>query len=273
MKVWTLGGLSWLSLSPALVMAQTLEHKGSHPTLHINPKWTQCSFQIDPSLTQQAWHQFAAEAGDVTYFRPLTDAKPMGRGKFELSVRQSNTAINDEDAAWNDTFVHPDSAHWLFEGNHLQFPGLSLRAGLTNKTDVGLYVTKSIGANYGFVGGQLQQNLVGGAGKDWAASARVSFVSIYGPDDLDFTVYGADVVASREYATPWKKAFVSPYAGVAASFSRAHEKTDAVSLTDENVLGAHATVGAVARISAARIAVEYDVARVNSLSFKVGFVK
>ena len=46
----------------------------------------------------------------------------MGRGKFEVSVLQWQTDIDDHDAAWNDTFVHPDSVHWLFEGSGPQVP-------------------------------------------------------------------------------------------------------------------------------------------------------
>src|SRR5689334_8611482 len=89
---------------------------GDNPHLHINPRWKECSFQIDPSLTQSEWHQFAAEAGLVTYFRPLVDAKPMGRKRFEVSILQWNTKIDEGDGAWNNTFVHPDSTHWLIGG-------------------------------------------------------------------------------------------------------------------------------------------------------------
>ena len=101
-------------------------HDGPH--LHINTKWKECSFQIDPSLTQEAWHQFTREAAMVVYFRPLTDAKPMGAGRFELSVLQWNTKIDESQDAWNNTFVHPHSEHWLIGGEELPFPGLSLRA-------------------------------------------------------------------------------------------------------------------------------------------------
>ena len=103
------------------------------------------------------------EAGLVVYFRSLTDARPMGRGKFEVSVLQWQPNINDHDSAWNDTFVHPDSAHWLFEGSGLSFPGLTVRAGVSDKTDVGVCFTRNPNANYGFVGGQVQRNLVGGS--------------------------------------------------------------------------------------------------------------
>jgi hypothetical protein len=183
---------------------------------------------------------------------------------------QWKTGIDNADAAWNDTFVHPDSTHWLFEGSGLKFPGLMVRAGIADKTDVGAYFTKSPGANYGFYGAQLQQNFVGSASHDWAAAARVSLMSMYGPDDLNLNVYGADLVASRNFAlSRW--AAVSPYVGVSTYLSTAHEKSAVVALDDEHVLGAQASVGASVQLSVARLGVEYNVARVNSFSLKVGF--
>jgi hypothetical protein len=243
--------------------------QSGRPKLHVNPRWKQCSFQLDPSLTQSAWHQFTREAGLVAYFRPLADARPMGKGHFDLSMLQWTTGIDDETSAWNDTFVHPDSTHWLFEGSGLQFPGLMARAGLTGNTDVGVYFTKNTGANYGFYGAQLQRSLVSSR-SDWAAAARVSFVSMYGPADLDLRVYGVDLLTSRRWAlSRW--ASVSPYVGVSSYLSTSHEKTTAVALDDERVLGARATMGAEVQLSVARLGVEYAAANVNSLSLKVGF--
>ena len=239
------------------------------PKLHVNPRWRECSFQLDPSLTQAAWRQFTREAGLVVYFRPLSDARPMGKGKVEVSAVMAKTGIDDADPAWNDTFVHPDSEHVLFEGSGLQFPGLMVRAGVTGRTDVNLYVTKSPGANYGFYGAQLQRTLLGGRAGGWATAARVSFVSMYGPEDLDFRVVGADLVASRQVKlASW--ASLSPYAGVSGYLASSHEKTTAVSLTDEHVPGAQANVGATLQLSAARLGIEYNVASVRSLSMKVG---
>src|SRR6476660_6369744 len=130
-----------LALSQSTLLAQST----NVPKLHINPRWKECSFQLDPALTQTAWRQFTQEAGLVAYFRPLSDARPMGKGHFEVSMLQWKTGINDTDAAWNDTFVHPDSTHWLFEGDGLKFPGIMARAGVSGNTDVGVYLTKSPG--------------------------------------------------------------------------------------------------------------------------------
>jgi hypothetical protein len=258
-----------LALAAIALVQTSAAAQGGRPTLHINPKWKECSFQLDRSLTQSAWRQFTQEAGLVAYFRPISDARPMGRGHFELSMLQWQTGIDDADAAWNDTFVHPDSTHWLFEGSGLAFPGLMVRAGVADRTDVGVYFTKNPGANYGFYGAQLQQSLVRDATRDWAAAARVSFVSMYGPDDLDLAVYGVDLLASRRFAlSRW--AAVSPYVGASTYLSTSHEKTAAVTLDDERVLGAQGMVGASVQLSVARLGVEYNVARVPSLSLKVG---
>ena len=253
-----------VALSQAPAGAQT----DPHPKLHVNPRWKECSFQLDPSLTQAAWRQFTREAGLVAYFRPLADARPMGRGNFEVSMLQWQTNIDDSAPAWNDTFVHPDSTHWLFEGKGLKFPGFTARAGVTAKTDVAVYFTKNPNANYGFYGAQLQQNLFEGA-SGWSASARTSFMKIYGPEDLDFTTFGGDVVLSRRLTvSKWIR--VSPYAGVSSYLANSHEKSAVVNLADEHVLGGQAMVGAEVQLSKARLAAEYNVARVNSFSLKVG---
>jgi len=256
-------------ISSASAAAQ--QHDHDHPpTLHVNPRWRECSFQLAPSLSRDAWRQFTREAGLVTYFRPLADARPMGKGKFEVSAVQWQTAIDHHDDAWNDTFVHPDSTHYLFDGSRLPIPGLMVRAGVGEKTDVGLYVTKNPGANYGFVGGQVQRSLVGGASHEWAAAVRASFTSLYGPEDLDFAVIGWDVVASREIRlTKW--AALSPYAGVSSYLARAHEKSAVVDLKDEYEGGSQVMVGTTLQVSGVRLAMEYNRASVNSVSFKVGF--
>lgn len=258
------------AMALAIAMIQTSAGAQNRPTLHINPRWKECSFQLSPSLTQQAWRQFTQEAGLVAYFRPLIDARPMGKGNFEVSLLQYETRIDDADAAWNDTFVHPDSTHWLFEGSGLKFPGLMVRAGVSSKTDVGIYLTRNPNANYGFVGGQVQQNLVNSANAGWAASGRLSLVSLFGPEDLDLAVIGWDMVASREFAlNSW--AAVSPYAGFSSYLSMSREKSPAVDLDNEYVGGSQAMVGAVLQLSGARLAMEYNAAKVNSISMKVGF--
>ena len=205
----------------------------------------------------------------MAYFRPLVDAKPMGAKNFEVSLLQWRTEFDDAKPAWNDTFVHPDSVHWLKEGSRLAFPGITARVGITNKLDAALYINKSIGANYGFYGGQLQYNLVNNLEKKWSASARANFVSMYGPEDLKFTIGGLDLLASKDFPV-YKKISVSPYAGVSTYLSNARETTDKVDLQNEHVAGGQVFVGTVLKLAAARIGFEYNLAKLNTISFKVG---
>jgi len=252
------------------LLASIHSTSAQHAHLHVDSKWDECSFQLDPSLTQSEWHQFAAEAGNVVYFRPLTDAKPMEPGKFELSILQWNTKIDETDGAWNNTFVHPDSSHWLIDGPELPFPGLTFRAGITNKIDAGIYWSERPGANYGVFGAQVQYNFLNDTSRKITASTRINFSTLYGPDDLNLNVYGVDLIASKEFKIHYNWLSLAPYATASPFLSHAHEKTDAVDLNDENLFGMQGAVGAVRKISVVRIGVEYNFARVNTFSYKLG---
>lgn len=233
--------------------------------LHVNDRWDDCAIVIDPSLTQGAWHQFVREIGLVAYYRPLASARPLGPRQVELAILDWGTRIDDADAAWNDTFSHPDSTHWLFDGDALLIPGLMLRVGVTDRVDVGGYFTRNFAANYGIVGGQVQYNLVDDLDRNLAAAGRVSAVWLVGPDDLSVSVYGLDLLVSKDV---W---VLSPYVGVSGYLSRGREHTAKVTLDDENIFGLQGTVGAVARVSALRLGAEISLARVPGYSFKVAF--
>lgn len=243
---------------------------GKDVKLHVNPRWSECSFQLDPSLTQDAWREFTEEAGLVAYFRPLRDATSVGVGEVEISLLQWGTDIDDTKSAWNDTFVHPDSTHYLMDGERLPIPGLTVRTGITERIDVGAYWTDNFNANYGFWGAQVQYGFLRDTTNDWAASTRLNFVSLYGPEDFGLFVYGVDFLVSKEFglASDWLS--VSPYAGVSGYSSNSHETAAAVDLRDEHVFGTQAMVGAVMKVSVARLAVEYNVAKVQTISMKIG---
>lgn len=63
---------------------------------------------------------------------------------------------------------------------------------------------------------------------------------------------------------------LAPYVGVSTYVANSHEKTEAVDLHDEIVGDGQAMVGTVLRLSIATLGVEYNFAKVNTLSFKVG---
>jgi hypothetical protein len=239
--------------------------------LHINPQWEECSFQLDPSLSQKEFNTFTREAGMVACFRPLVSARPMGAGRFEASILQWKTGIDETKGAWNNTFVHPHDTHYLIGGDALPFPGLTIRAGITDKLDVGAYWTLRPGANYGFAGAQLQYNLLNGDKHFLDVSSRLGFNTLYGPKDLGFTVSALDLLVSKKINVFKDLISVSPYAGGSAHFTRAKEKSDIVNLKDENVTGLQGMVGVVANIRNFSFAAEYNMANVNTVSLRLGY--
>ena len=250
---------SLIQLSSSPILAQDLfvftEEQGK--------KWSECSFILDPSLSQDAWRQFARENALVIYFRPLSSAKPLGAKNFEFALVDWATKIDEFDSAWNETFAHPDEHHLLADGD-LLFPGLMLRAGVTDRVDIGAYLTKNVNANYGFVGGQVQYSLLDDPERNLAAAFRLSYVRLYGPKDLNTSVVGIDVLASKDLSR------FSPYAGVSTYLGRAQETTSKVDLEDENVLGLQGMVGVSTDISVLRIGAEINLASVPGYSFKIG---
>ena len=259
-----------LSHAQMQVMHGGGHHTADGPKLHVNPKWRECSFQLDPSLTQRSWREFTKEAGLVVSLRPLTDAKPLGVRNFEVSLLQWSTAIDESKDAWNDTFVHPDSTHWLIGGPRLPIMGLMGRMGVTERLDVGLYLTKSPGANYGFYGAQAQYHLFKNEQLRWNTAVRGSFVRMYGPDDLNLTVYTAEVVTSKEFVLHEKWLTLAPYVAASTYLSTSREKSEVLDLKNEQVMSVQASAGVLAKIAFARVAVEYNHGTVNTVSMKVG---
>lgn len=256
---------SIVPLAAAALAVAALAPRASAQHLHTNNRWEECSIVLHPELTPAAWRQFVSELGIVTYFRPMASAKPLGRRNFEVGLLNWGTQIDDADDAWNDTFSHPDSTHYLFDGSALFIPGLQARVGVTDRIDVGLYFTKNTRANYGFVGGQVQYSLPVDEERRVSAAGRLSVVRLFGPDDVQASTYGLDVLVSKEV---W---ILEPYAGVSGYMARGKETTTKVDLDAETAFGAQATLGVTARVSVLRLAVEYHAAKVPGVSMKVAF--
>ena len=256
---------SILTVAVAALSVAALAPRASAQHLHTNHRWEECSIVLHPELTPAAWRQFVSELGIVTYFRPMASAKPLGRGNFEIGLLDWSTQIDDADDAWNDTFSHPDSTHYLIDGSALHIPGLTARVGVTDRIDVGLYFTRNTRANYGFVGGQVQYSLPVSEERRLSAAGRLSVVRLFGPEDVQASTYGLDVLVSKEV---W---MLEPYAGVSGYMSRGKETTTKVDLDAETAFGAQATLGIAARVSVIRLAAEYHAAKVPGVSMKVAF--
>ncbi len=251
------------------VLSQLISAQDVH--LHVNPQWEECSFQLDPSLTQQEFSEFTREAGLVAAFRPLNSASPLGAGRFEISLVQWKTTIDETKGAWNNTFVHPHDEHYLIGGDALPFPGLTTRIGITDKLDAGTYWTMRPGANYGFLGAQVQYSVLNAEQHKVDCSSRLGFNSLYGPKDVNFAVYSLDVLVSRQFTVYKNLLSLSPYVGTSIYLAHSREKSDVVDLKNENALGPQFLIGAVANIWNFRFAAEYNFANVNTVSIRLGY--
>jgi len=257
--------LAGLTLVPAGAAAQN-QH---NVTLHVSDRWKECAIQLDPALTQKAWRQFVEEGGRLIYFRPLTDARPMGRGNWEISVLRWQTGIDDTDPAWNDTFVHPHATHWLYEGSGLAFPGLTARVGVSSRIDLGAYFSKNVRSNYGVAGAQMQVAIIRDPASPWGAAARLSLVSLFGPADVNLASVGLDLLGSRRLDIV-RRVSVTPYVGWSSIASGGRERTDAVNLESELVASSQAMVGAVLEIAMFRIGAEFTTGKASTSSIKLG---
>jgi hypothetical protein len=254
--------------TPAAMAAALISALSGSPleaqVLHVNDRWKDCAFLFAPSLTQTSFRQFVGELGQVTYFRSLASARPMGARNIEITAINWSTKIDGSDDAWNDTFSHPDATHHLVRGPALEVPGFMLRAGATDRADIGVYFTKALDANWGLVGAQVQYSLLNDAERNVAAAARASVTRLFGPDDLSMSVYGVELVASKDVSV------FSPYAGVSGYLAQGAERSSVVDLENENVLGMQAMAGLAINVYVLRVGVEANMAKVPGYSLKIG---
>ncbi len=251
-----------LTSYPAFADGKGDGHKEGGPevVLNVNPEIFTCDIEISPNLTQDEWKVFTKQFGHVIYFNPMASARPLGTKQFDFTIEFKSTAIDQTSGAWNNTFHHPDSIHWL--GDKVAVPAFHARMGVSEKVDVGVYFTH-IGL-YGFIGGEVKYAFLNDTDKGWAASVRGSFMQELNVEDFNFTNYGVDISASKTIGK------FTPYVGVAGTFNHASEVTEKVNLSDENLLDGRLIAGVEFRTKILNLGVELDVSELTTLGFKLG---
>lgn len=218
-------------------------HNDDHPNvaLHVNSELGQCDFDISSDLTQAEWKRASREIGNTLYLDPLSSSAPLGRFNWSLQLESNSFTIDQESGAWNNTFHHPDSAHYLTDNsNRLFVPALRFRMGLTDRIDFGFYYTsaKPFGANYGFLGVEGRYAFLQNIESGWSATVRGSYVMDANVKDFNLSSTGIDVTASK---TLFK--LVTPYAGAALNWNRGKIISNEVSLSTENTVGFRGLAG------------------------------
>lgn len=132
------------------------------------------------------------------------------------------------------------------------------------KWDIGLNLTKSIGANYGFLGGSFKYAFINNKELKYAFAARTSYSTLFGVDDFSYNQITAEILASKTYG------MFSPYVGLAGLFSTANETTNKVDLNRENYFSAQGILGTQFIWKYLSLGAEIDIARINMYTIKIG---
>src|SRR5262245_59777409 len=145
--------ISWSGLATAaialLAPVRAAFAHGADPQLHVGNEYESCYLDLHPELTQSEFRQFAREAGLAARFQQLAPAPTLGVGRLQISLGFTASVIDDSEGAWNNTFSHPESDHWL--GDVQKFPRLILRYGVSDAVDLGAWGTLNPQSNFGFV--------------------------------------------------------------------------------------------------------------------------
>jgi hypothetical protein len=241
-------------------------HDGKHPDviLNVNPLLTTCEFGLSSKLTQSEFKTFNKQLGHIAYFSPLSSAKPLGRMKFDVDLQYKVTPVDQTLGAWNNTFEHVDSTHYL--GDAVVIPFLHARIGVTDRIDVGIIFTHAspFGGHWGFLGGEAKYAFLNNVEHGWAASIRGSFTTLLGVESMKHTNGGIDLAVSKSFGP------VTPYMGVAGTFNHSKETTDRVDLDNENGIDGRLIAGVEFKWKFVNIGAEYDVSELNTFSIKVG---
>jgi hypothetical protein len=236
------------------------------PALHVNTSLEDCSVQFAPELTQGAFRRFAREFGSVSAFKQGSPPTTLGRWGFSVDVEQIFFSVEDESAAWNDTFAHPDADHEL--GSDLSVPKLRLRVGVTDDLDVGAFYAENPNANYGWLGLEAKYRILEQReGMPVALAVRGAYTKTLYVADMNMHALSADVSVGRTF---WN--VLTPYLGLGSDAVVVRETSDAVDLKSEALVVPRLTAGFEVRYWHVAIGAEAQLSALTSYQATVSAV-
>lgn len=258
--------LALMALAPSVALAHGPNGHSADPDLHVNPALKDCNIQFAAELTQSAFHRFVREFGSVSAFKQVAPPTTLGRRGVAIALENISFTVAEKDDAWNDTFHHPDATHEL--GARRQFPKLRLRAGLSDRFDVGAFFTRNPNANYGWVGVEARYGLLRQAATmPVSVALRGAWTRTLYVDDLNLQAATLDATVGRTW---W--GLFTPYVGVGSDAILARETTDVVDLNREEMVVTHATAGAELRYWRFALGAESHFGPLTSLNLQVATV-
>lgn len=248
-----------LCLVPAAAPAQK-------PILHVDPSLKDCEVVFAPELTQSAFRRFVREFGSISAFKQMSPPTTLGKGGVAIGIDMIYFTVDEASDAWNDTFAHPDSLHYL--GSDKKIPSVKLRVGVTDALDMGVYYTRNPNANYGWLGvegryGLLRQNET----MPISLTLRGAYTKTLYVSDMDMHTFTYDVSGGRTF---WNR--VTPYVGWGSDAVWARETSDAVQLKTELQAVSRAFAGVGVRLWHMTLGVEREVGALTRTQVQLAMV-
>lgn len=243
-----------------------LAHDGDDPRgvgLHVGNAHDSCYFDLHPELTARQFRQFAAEGGQLLRFRQTAAADTLGAGTFDVSVGYAYFFLDDAKGAWNNTFSHPQSDHYL--GQQLGVPYLALRVGLTDAVDGEVFGTVNVPSNYGFTGVASKIRLIDEEhGAPVSVAVRPSLSVLVGPSEVQAWNLSADLSVSRRFGG------LAPFAGVTLSSTLAVESSDDTDVGNQLALRPLAFAGVDYHWKFVSVGAQAEISDVAALALRLG---
>jgi hypothetical protein len=249
-----------------LVPGAALAHDLDGPPLHVDPGVKDCSVEFAPNLTQGAFARFVREFGSVSAFKMMAPPTTLGRRQFLLGVEYLSFTVEEHSEAWNDTFAHPNADHPL--GSDKAFPMVRLRAGVTDRLDLGAFYTRNPDANYGWLGVEARYGVMRQDPKTPVnLVVRGAYTKTLYVHDMDMHALTADVAVGRTF---WSR--FTPYVDVGGDVVLARERSDVVNLHNEVQPVAHVIGGFELRYAFLSLGAEAHIAALTSYQLQIATV-
>jgi hypothetical protein len=199
--------------------------------------------------------------GVIASMKSMASAETLGKNHFSIAFEYQMTPVDQHDAAWINTFSHPDDECPL--GDRIKLPMLRAKFGISGKMDVGVLWTTAPGANYGIIGGELKYAILEETSKRPAGAIRLSYSALTGVPDYNIGMGNIDLLISKKIAG------ISLYGGIKESLVIGTETTSKVNLDTKSLLATNGIVGVSYSFWLINTTVEYEISNVNTLSFMI----
>ncbi len=181
-----------------------------------SPVFAANDITLPSGFTQSEFDDLSRQVGLAISYTPLAPAAPLGLLGFDIGVEVTAVRIDAKEDFWEKAIGGETPPSYLV------FPKIHAQKGLPLGFDVGLIYAKAPGTNVGLVGGELKWAVLKGTLVTPAVAIRGDYTKLVGVDDIEMSVYGADISISKGFA------FITPYAGIGQVWISSEEKSDLI---------------------------------------------